>query len=340
MARPVHNPPNPWHSHHVEYLGEPPPAELVVYEQKARSVLSRNDSPDLPFRYSLNPYRGCFHACAYCYARPSHQHLDFGAGTDFERRIVVKVNAPERLAATLARRTWERDVIVFSGNTDCYQPLEASYELTRRCLEICAQYRQPVGIITKGALVERDIDVLVRIAERAEVHIHVSIPFFDAEMARAIEPNAPSPARRLRTVGALSDAGLQVGVSVSPIIPGLNDDQFVRVLEAAAQAGATRAFRTIVRLPGPVAEVFEHTVRERLPLRADRVMNAIRECKAGAVNRSAFGQRMVGVGPRWTAIAALFDATCRRLGVQPSERPRDVAPREQRPAEPAQLALF
>ncbi len=329
MARPIANPPNPWHSHHVEYLGEPPPAELVVYEQNARSILSRNDSPDLPFRYSLNPYRGCFHACAYCYARPSHQHLDFGAGTDFERKIVVKVNADERLAATLSRRGWERDVIVFSGNTDCYQPIEASYELTRRCLEVCAAYRQPVGLITKGALIERDIDVLQRIQRYADVHVHVSIPFFDAEIARAIEPHVPTPARRLRTVRALASAGLNVGVSVAPIIPGLNDDQFVRVLEAAADAGARRAFRTIVRLPGPVAEIFEQTVRERLPLRAQRVMNAIRACKGGALNRTAFGERMVGEGPRWRAVATLFDVTCRRLGLALSERGPEPAPRAQ-----------
>ena len=157
MPRPVDNPPNPWSSTHVEWLEEPPNAALTVYEEEARTVLSRNDSPDIPFTWSLNPYRGCLHACAYCYARPSHQYLGFGAGTDFDRKIVVKKNAPEVLRRELDRPAWQGDVIMFSGNTDCYQPLEASYELTRRCLEVCLEYQNPVGLVTKSALIRRDV---------------------------------------------------------------------------------------------------------------------------------------------------------------------------------------
>src|SRR5262245_46686355 len=191
--RPVSNPPNPWSSTHVEWLEEPPAAELEVFEEEAKSVLTENDSPDVGFRYGVNPYRGCFHACAYCYARPSHQYLGFGAGTDFDRRIVVKVNAPQVLARELARPSWRGELIAFSGNTDCYQPLEASYGLTRKCLEVCLERRNPVHVITKGALVRRDLDVLAQLERRAEVGVSITIPFLDETTARRIEPGAPSP---------------------------------------------------------------------------------------------------------------------------------------------------
>src|SRR5215469_9975366 len=195
--RPVSNPPNPWLSSSVEYLDEIPDARLEVYEDHSRSILAKNDSPDLGFTWSVNPYRGCFHACAYCYARPTHEYLSFGAGTDFERRIVVKPEAPALLREAFDRPSWKGELVVFSGVTDCYQPLEASYALTRGCLEVCAAYKNPAGIITKSPLIERDIDVLTDLARVARLTVTVSVPFGDPVQARAIEPFVATPERRL-----------------------------------------------------------------------------------------------------------------------------------------------
>jgi DNA repair photolyase len=187
-VRPIDNPPNPFASVEREWLEEPPAVRLEVYEEESQSILSANDSPDVPFRWSVNPYRGCFHACAYCYARPTHEYLGFGAGTDFESRIVVKSNAPQLLRRAFDRSSWNGELVAFSGNTDCYQPLEAVWRLTRACLEICAEYRNPVGVITRSLLVQRDIDVLQRLHAEAGVHVYFSIPFVEDALARAIEP--------------------------------------------------------------------------------------------------------------------------------------------------------
>lgn len=317
--RPVANPPNPWLSTHVEYLGEPPPAALTVFEETARSILSSNDSPDVPFRYSINPYRGCFHGCAYCYARPSHQHLGFGAGTDFERKIVVKTNAVELLRQAFERRSWKGEAIALSGVTDCYQPLEAHYRLTRGILELCRDFRNPVGIVTKGALVQRDLDVLVELNEVARVRVYVSIPFADDAIGRAIEPYAASISRRFAAVRALTRAGITTGVSLSPMIPGLADDQIPAVLERAREAGAHRAFMVMLRLPAEVRPVFIERLRQALPLRADKVISAITDVRGGELYDPRFGQRMRGQGPRWAAIEALFAAHCRRLGFDHGE---------------------
>jgi len=216
----ISNPPNPWHSAYREWIDAPPPeAQLEIYEEQAKTVLSENDSPDVGFRFSLNPYRGCFHACAYCYARPTHQYWDFGAGTDFERKIIVKTNAPEKLREAFMKKSWQGELVVFSGNTDCYQPLEVPYTLTRRCLEVCREFRNPVGLITKSALIRRDIDVLAALARDARAVVHMSIAFADDAMARKIEPNAPSPSTRFAAIRALTDAGIPVGVGIAPIIP-------------------------------------------------------------------------------------------------------------------------
>ena len=311
--RPVHNPPNPWHSVHAEWLGEAPIARPKLYREAGKSILSENRSPDLDFRWSLNPYRGCAHACAYCYARPTHQYWDFGAGTDFDRKLIAKVNAPELLRARFERPSWTGETIIFSGNTDCYQPLEAELGLTRACLEVCAEYRNPVGIITKSALVRRDIDVLLRLARDARLRVNVSIPFADKSIARAIEPGAPTPKMRFATIRALAEAGIDVGVAVAPVIPGLNDDQIVEILERAADAGAATAFRGLVRLGPQVAEVFEQRVTEALPLRAARVMRAVERARGG---RWKFGERFSGTGPEWGAIDSLYALTARRLGLR------------------------
>ncbi len=335
--RPISNPPNPWLSTHVEWLDEPPPAELCVYEELARTALSENESPDVPFRWSVNPYRGCAHACAYCYARPSHQYLGFGAGTDFERRIVVKTNVHERLALELARPSWTREPIAFSGNTDCYQPLEASYERTRRCLEVCLARNTPVGVITKSTLVRRDRELLARLARGPGASVHLSIPFLDERIGRCIEPGAPTPQRRLETLRLLSDAGIETGVAIAPVIPGLNDSDIAGILEAARAAGATRAFVMLVRLPAEVLPVFRERLAAELPERARKVENAVREMKGGAWNRSAFGERMRGSGPRWDALQQLFEIQCRRLGLNRTELAPGPAPRA---GQPAQGALF
>ncbi|HMI87888.1 MAG TPA: PA0069 family radical SAM protein [Polyangiaceae bacterium] len=338
---PAANPRNPWSTTEVEYLGEPPTVGLQVFEDHTKEILSTNDSPDVGFRYSINPYRGCQHACAYCYARPTHEYLSFGSGTDFDRKIVVKPHAPELLRKAFARRSWQGELIVFSGNTDCYQPLEASYRLTRACLEVCLEHQNPVAIITKAPLIERDIDVLLRLNERASVAVCVSIPFWNEVNARAIEPYVATPQRRMTTVKRLVQAGLRVNVNVAPIIPGLNDEDMGAVLEAAKDAGASSASMIVVRLPGSVKEVFEERVRAALPLRADRILARTREVRAGKLNDPRFGTRKTGEGHYADTIAQLFDRTARRLGlVRDSATAPEPPTTFRRPGQRKQLDLF
>jgi DNA repair photolyase len=340
VTRRVSNPPNPWQSVHAEWLGEPPAAELEVYEEEAKSIISENQSPDVGFRFSVNPYRGCFHACGYCYARPTHQYLGWGAGTDFDRKIVVKVNAPELLRREMSRRSWKGETLVFSGVTDCYQPLEAVYGITRRCLEVCAEFRNPVGIVTKGALVRRDVDILSQLTRESAAVVYVSVPFADDAAGRAIEPNASLPSRRIETIARLSEAGIRTGVSVAPVIPGLNDSDIAAVLSRARAAGARSAFLTLLRLPAEVLPVFEERLAEAFPDRAARVWSNLEQTRGGKKNESRFGARMEGVGPRWAAIESLFEIECRRLGINQGpdeERPRTSTFR--RPG-PVQRGLF
>jgi DNA repair photolyase len=336
---PLANPPNPWAATTLDYLeGDAPHVPLQVYEDHTRQILARNDSPDVGFTWSVNPYRGCFHACAYCYARPTHEYLSFGAGTDFDRKIVVKPEAPALLREAFDKKSWTGELVVFSGVTDCYQPLEASYKVTRGCLEVCAEYKNPAGIITKSPLVERDIDVLQTLAKVARAHVTVSIPFGDVEHARAIEPYVATPERRLRIIEKLAKAGLSVGVNVAPVIPGLNDQEMPGVLKAARDAGATHAGYVMLRLPGPVKAVFEERLRAALPLRADKVMNRIRDTRGGALYDPRFGKRGTGEGPYAEATSALFEATVRRLGYERefAETPRTFA----RPDRSGQMRLF
>jgi DNA repair photolyase len=332
-GRRIDNPPNPFCSTGREWLeGLTPPAMLEVWEDTSRAILSSNDSPDIGFRYTVNPYRGCQHACAYCYARPTHEYLSMGAGSDFDTRIHVKLRAAELLTEAFDKPSWRGETVVFSGVTDCYQPLEASYRLTRACLEVCARYKNPVGVITKSALIERDIDVLLELQRVARVGVSVSIPFFDERKARAIEPFVPSPARRLRVIETLSKAGLDVGVMTAPIIPGLNDEDMPRVLQAAAAAGARHAGWVLLRLPGSVAGVFEHRLRAAFPDRADKIMNLVVQTRGGdALYDGRFGTRQTGVGDYAHTIRALFSATTKRLGLRltPGEGAIDDPLREQ-----------
>ncbi|HMF44725.1 MAG TPA: PA0069 family radical SAM protein [Polyangia bacterium] len=313
---PISNPPNPWATTEVEYLEGAPEVKLQVFADGTRQILAKNDSPDVGFTYSVNPYRGCFHACAYCYARPSHEYLSMGAGTDFDRKIVVKLRAAELLRAAFAKKSWRRETVVFSGVTDCYQPLEASYRLTRACLEVCVAAANPAAIITKSALVERDVDVLGELARVASVFVTVSIPFWDPERARAIEPYVATPARRLRVIETLARAGLPVGVNVAPIIPGLNDQDIPKILAAARDAGATRAGCVLLRLPGSVKQVFEERLRAALPLTAERVLHRIRETRGGQLYDPRFGKRGRGEGTYAETIRSLFETTAARLGFE------------------------
>lgn len=323
----------------MDWEGEPPAATLEVFEENARSILSENRSPDIGFRWSINPYRGCFHGCAYCYARPTHQYLGFGAGTDFDRKIVVKVNAPELLKEAFDRRSWTGERIVFSGNTDCYQPLEAHYRLTRRMLELCHAYRNPVAIITKGAIIRRDAELLGKLARDADARVTISAGFADDEMGRAIEPWASPISRRLLAMRTLADAGVPVGVSLGPILPGLNDEQIPRVLEQAKAHGATHAFLILLRLPSEVLPVFDERLAAALPLRHAKVMNAVREMRGGKMYESSFGARMRGKGARWEMIEKLFRTQLERLGMAEREGAQMEAPDTFARPRP-QLSLF
>ena len=317
--RPIDNPPNPFESVERQWLDEPPAVRLEVYEDRSRSILSENDSPDLGFRWSVNPYRGCFHACTYCYARPTHEYLGFGAGTDFESKIVVKPEAPALLRAAFKRASWRGERVVFSGNTDCYQPLEAVWRLTRGCLEVCAEFRNPVGIITKSLLVQRDLDVLLRLHERASVRVSFSIPFADDATGRALEPQAPLVSRRFEALRTLAAAGIPTGVSVSPVVPGLNDDDMAGILERAHDAGASWASFMLLRLPGNVRNVFLQRLQATLPERARRVENRIREVRGGALYDARFFERQKGHGVYWEMIENQWRLHTRRLGLREEE---------------------
>jgi len=338
---PVQNPINGYQRAHVEYEpGEVPESGLEIYEDNTQNILSTNDSPDLPFRYSVNPYRGCAHGCSYCYARPTHEYLGFGAGTDFERKIVIKPRAPELLAQVFEKRSWRGEVLVFSGVTDCYQPIEARYELTRRCLELCRDYQNPVHIITKSTLVERDIDLLGELCARASASVSVSVTFWDADVARLIEPYVPTPRRRIETIRRLSAAGIPVVVHAAPLILGLSDKDMLPILEAAREAGATAAMMMPVRLPGAVAEVFETRLRRDLPLRAERILSHIREMRGGKLNDPRFGSRQVGEGRYAEALQQTFQATARRLGYTELPEPRPDTFKRPAGKRQGQLGLF
>jgi DNA repair photolyase len=333
-ALPRKNPLSPWESTHVEYLGEPPPTPLEVYEDESKSILSENSSPDVGFRFSVNAYRGCYHGCAYCYARPSHEYLGFGSGTDFERKIIVKKRAPELLRKALAKPPWKRETIVFSGNTDCYQPLEATYRLTRGCLEVCAELDNPVHIITKAPLIERDLDVIGRLAERGLIGVTVSVPFWDPVAARIVEPGVATPQRRILAVERLARAGVPVSVNVAPVIPGLTDRDLGKILEAAAAAGASSADMILLRLPGNVKHVFEERLRAGMPLAVDRVLARTREVRGGKLNDPRFGSRMRGEGEYAAAVQRLFYATAERLGLRNGPDRDRTRPRLMLPPKP------
>lgn len=320
--RRIANPPNPYLSTTIEWTGEPPEAPLEIFEEtETRSIITRNQSPDVGFEYSVNVYRGCTHACAYCFARPYHEYLGFGAGTDFERKIVVKIHAAKLLRRELMKPSWQGDSLAFSFTSDPYLPLENHYRLTRQCLEVCLEFRQPVSIVTKSALVRRDVELLSEIARHASCAVYFSIPFADDETARALEPFTPSPAARFRAMRELSDAGIPTGIGIAPLVPGLNDSHIPRLLKRAHAAGARSAWMTMLRLPGSVAPYFVERLRERLPTKAARVLNHIQEERNGRLNSAEFGARMRGTSEQWKMSEQIFRLYCRRLGFNEGNAP-------------------
>lgn len=491
-SRETDNPLNRFRSTAVEYdEGDgPPPSQVTIIEDQSRSILSENDSPDLGFSFSANPYRGCQHACGYCadgdtpilmadsslkplaslvlgdeiigtreigeqrvrvrtrvidhwrtekpayrveladgraiitsgdhrlldergwrwvapsdadlphlrsgdqligtvratdrvdavasskihsidqlgirplfdittgtgdfiangvvshncYARPTHEYLDLGAGTDFDTKIIVKRQAPELLRAAFDKPSWQGKTVMFSGVTDCYQPIERDLEITRRCLEVCLEYRNPVSVISKSALVERDLDLFLELSKQARFHLSVSLAFTDNELSRAIEPWAASPDRRFKVIETMAKAGVSVGVMCAPIIPGVNDNQLVTLLERAKDAGATWAGWTLLRLPGAVREVFEDRVRVALPLAGDKIIHRIRETRGGKLYDARWGVRGRGEGPYADMINTMFETTAKRLGLLGRHDDHDEDARGttfQRPAKKtSQLSLF
>lgn len=312
----IENPPNPWLRHSIEWLGEPPEARLEVFEEDAtRTIITHNNSPDVGFDYSVNCYRGCPHACSYCFSRPTHEYLGYGAGTDFERKIIAKVNAAKLLRQEFMKPSWKGDLIAFSFTSDPYLPLEAEYKLTRQCLEVCLEFRNPVSIVTKSALVRRDKELLRELAREASLSVFFSIPFLDYETARALEPFAPSPDARFRAMAELSQLGIRVGIAVAPVILSLNDSQIPALVKRARECGADSAFITLLRLPGNVAAYFEGRLRERLPAKAERVLNLLREARNGHINTNQFGERMRGRSEQWRVVEQLFEVSCRKSGI-------------------------
>jgi DNA repair photolyase len=346
-----HSPPNRFEKVHQELdptHWEYDAEELAAHSRQStefipdesRSIVSENSSPDIPFQYSVNPYRGCEHGCAYCYARPTHEYLGLNAGLDFESRIFVKLRAPELLREFLARDRYVPQPIVFSGVTDCYQPAERRYQLTRQCLQVALETGQPVGIITKNALVARDIDLLRELAARRLVHVSLSLTTLDTELARVLEPRTSSPTARLRTIGLLNAAGVPVRVMTAPVIPGLNDSELPALLEAAATAGARSAGYTLLRLPLTVRPVFQDWLACLEPGRRARVEGLIRSTRHGKLNSAEFGERMRGEGVVAEQIGQMFRTFARKSGLDGSLPAYDFSQFRKPLPKGGQLRLF
>lgn len=313
------------------------PRPTIYYRDSSQSIIARNNSPDVGFETSVNPYRGCEHGCVYCYARPTHEYLGFSAGTDFESRIMVKEDASKLLDAELSSRKWRPQVIAISGVTDPYQPVERRLKITRSCLEVLARFRNPVAIITKNRLVTRDADLLGELAQFSAAAVNISVTSLDTNLQRVLEPRTSPPAARLEAIVRLRDAGVPVGVMVAPIIPGLTDHEMPEILKACAAAGAQFAGYTIVRLPFAVAPLFERWLEEYFPERKEKVLSRIRSIRGGEkLNDVRWQKRIKGDGIFAEQIAALFQMSCRKFGIGP--RPElsasNFRPRHQ------QLALF
>lgn len=295
------------------------PVKTVYYRDSTRSILAKNDSPDIPFTFSVNPYRGCEHGCIYCYARPSHEYLGFSAGLDFETKILVKTDAPQLLEEAFRNPSFEPQVIALSGNTDCYQPAERSFKITRALLEVFLKYRNPVGIITKNALVLRDLDLLQALAKKDLVTVTISVTSLNQDLISRMEPRTSTPDKRLKAIRTLADAGIPVGVNSAPMIPGLTDEELPEILRCASENGASYAGYILMRLPFAVKELFVEWVQREFPQRAGKILNRVRDTRSGNLNDPRFGSRMTGEGEIAKAIETLFEMSCKRFHLNEKE---------------------
>jgi len=301
---------------HCENNDEPSPLPRTIFlRDPTRTILAHNDSPDVGFDTSINPYRGCEHGCIYCFARPSHEYLGFSAGLEFETKILVKDDAPELLRDELMSKKYTPRMIAISGVTDPYQPIERKLQLTRRCLQVLAEFRNPVGIITKNHLVTRDIDVLQELAAYNAVSVHISVTTLDPHLANLMEPRASRPELRIAAIEMLAKAGIPVGVMVAPIIPAITDHEMPNILKAVADAGGKTAGFVVLRLPWAVAPLFEKWLEEHFPDRKEKVLNRVRDLREGKLYDSQWGVRGRGKGIFADQIASMFEVTCRRLGL-------------------------
>ncbi|MGZ5504406.1 MAG: PA0069 family radical SAM protein [Chthoniobacterales bacterium] len=317
-------------------IEERPRRATEYFRDRTKSIITRNNSPDVGFETSLNPYRGCEHGCIYCYARPTHEYLGFSAGLDFESRIMVKTDAAQLLEAELSSAKWEPQTLVMSGVTDPYQPVERRLEITRGCLRVLAKFRNPVAIITKNRLVTRDLDLLGELASHQAAAVNISITSLDPDLQRILEPRTSSPNARLETVAQLRAAGIPVGVMTAPIIPGLTDHEVPAIIKAAGEAGAQFAGYTIVRLPWAVRPLFEHWLDEHFPDRKEKILGRIRHLRGGEkLNSTQFHKRMRGDGIFAEQIGRMFEVGCRRAGM--IERPKLSTAHFRRPNEQLNL---
>ena len=302
---------------------KPPPLRTTVTLDSSRSVIARNKSPDLGFSQSINPYRGCEHGCIYCFARPTHAYLGLSPGLDFESRILAKPDAAQRLTEELRAPGYRCSMIALGTNTDPYQPTEARLGITREILQVLSDFNHPLSVVTKSALVTRDIDLLAPMAEKGLAQVAISVTTLDRQLARRMEPRAAAPARRLEAMAALAQAGIPVGVMVAPVIPGLTDSELEAILEAGAAAGARGAGYILLRLPLEIKDLFREWLNESVPNRATRVLRLLRECRGGKDYDATFGERMTGTGPLAELIAKRFRLACRRHSLGKAGRPLD-----------------
>ena len=334
--RHVKNPPNPYHRYSAEYVGEPPPTKLEVFEETGtKKMITKAFASDWEggWRYTVYCYRGCVHGCTYCFARQYHEFLGYGAGTDFETKIVVKPNAPQLLREELKKTRDKMPHLDFSFATDPYLPLEAEYQLTRKCLEVCVDFRVPVGVITKSPLVTRDIDLL----KKLKVSVFFSLPFLTKESSNPFEPYTPVPEARFRAMKTLSDAGIETGIGVAPVIPGYNESEIPGLLERAKESGATRAFMSMLHLDSDsIEEYLVEKLHERIPTKAAKVINTMKRERGGKLQHNSYKERMTGRTEQWEVTTRLFDFHAKRLGFRRHEKPAEPEPE----VAPQQQSLF
>lgn len=289
--------------------------ETLYFNDNSNTILAKNESPDIGAGYSINPYRGCEHGCIYCYARPTHEYLGFSSGLDFETKIMIKKDAHLLLEKEFMKKSWISQPVFFSGNTDCYQPIERKLEITRKCLEVFLRFRNPVAVITKNALVKRDADILKALSDLNLVKVIISVTTLKKELQRKMEPRTSSPEIRLMTIKHLSESGIPVGVNIAPVIPGLTDEEIPEILKAASECGARSASKVMLRLPFSVKELFTEWLSREFPERSAKILNRITEIHGGKLYNSEFGKRLTGEGKWADAITGIFDFSCRKYGL-------------------------